>query len=108
VTARPVIRRALADRDIAGAVEFYLAEAGVSAAEGFIDAVELAFRQISDFPESGSARYAQELLIPGLRSWTMAGYPWLVFYMAGEARTEVWRVLYAHRDIPAGMLEPDI
>ena len=107
MTARPVIRRALADRDIAGAVDYYLTEAGKPAAEGFIDAVEQAFQQISDFPETGSARYAQELLIPGLRSWPMARYPWLVLYMAGENRIEVWRVLHGHRDIPAGMLEVD-
>ena len=105
MSARLLIRRALADRDIAGAVDYYLTEAGKGAAEGFLDAVELAFRQIAEFPEAGSSRYAQELVISGLRSWPLIRYPWLVLYAADEARIEVWRVLHGRRDIPASMLE---
>ena len=33
-------------------------------------------------------------------------YPYLVFYVHGEAYIDVWRVLHAGRDIPARMREP--
>jgi toxin ParE1/3/4 len=36
---------------------------------------------------------------PGLRSWPIARYPYLVFYREGEQRIEVLRVLHGRRDI---------
>ena len=51
-------------------------------------------------PEAGSPRYATELLLPGLRHWTLGTYPHLVVHMPGEHHVDVWRVLHAERDIP--------
>ena len=47
----------------------------------------------------GRLRYAGELDLPGLRSWLVTGFPYLVFYVESAADIDVWRVLHAARDI---------
>ena len=104
---RTVIPRQQANRDIEEAVDRYLAEAGEQVALGFIDALERAWRHISRHPETGSPRYAHELDLPGLRSWQLRRYPYLVFYVERDGHVDVWRVLHVERDIPVRMREPD-
>lgn len=99
--ARPVIPRAVASRDVAEAIEHYSNEAGDRVALRFIDAVEQAYEHIGRQPVSGSPRYAQELNIPGLRVWPLAGFPYLVFYVDRRDHVDIWRVLHGRRDIPA-------
>ena len=41
--------------------------------------------------------------LPGLRSWPVKPYPYLVFYMMARRQVDVWRVLHLRRDIPAWM-----
>ena len=101
----PVIPRKLAHRDAEDAIGHYLEEGADEAALGFIDALERAFMQIGRHPESGSARYAHELNLPGLRSWPLKRYPYLVFYVTQDAHIDVWRILHARRDIPNWMQE---
>ena len=103
MTPRPVVLRASAQRDVDETVARYLEEAGAEVALGFIDALEGAFRHIAGNPESGSPRYGHELNLPGLRSWPLKAYPYLVFYMAGGDLIDVWRVLHGRRDIPEGL-----
>jgi plasmid stabilization system protein ParE len=74
VTAKPVVPRALANRDIDDAIAYYLGEGTEQAAFGFIDAVEQACARIGRHPASGSPRYAHELNLPGLRFWPLARY----------------------------------
>ncbi|UCO98408.1 type II toxin-antitoxin system RelE/ParE family toxin [Metapseudomonas lalkuanensis] len=101
--AKPIIPRVLANQDIDDAISYYLSEVTEQAALGFIDALEWAYKHISRHPESGSSRYAHELDLPGLRSWTSKRYPYLVFYIEREDHIDVWRVLHGMRDIPAWM-----
>jgi toxin ParE1/3/4 len=103
VTFKPVVPRAAARADVDNAIDHYLAEAGPEVALGFIDALERAYAAIGELPGIGSPRWAHELNLPGLRSWRIQGYPWLVFYVEGEANIDVWRVLHAKLDIPAWM-----
>ena len=105
MTAKPTVLRERARRDVDEAVEHYLAEARVSVALAFIDALEEAFRRMGERPASGSPRYARELDLPGLRSWVVRRFPYLVFYVEREADIDVWRVLHAARDIPAWLQE---
>ena len=58
-------------------------------------------------PAAGSSRYARALDLPGLRSWPLKRYPYLVFYTEREDSVDVWRVLHGRRDVPARMREPD-
>ena len=104
--ARPVVPRQRANRDIEEAIAYYLRENAAQAALGFIGAVEQAYTHISRSPASGSPRYAHELNLPGLRSWPVQGYPYLVFYVERSSQIDIWPVLHGQRDIPAWMHEP--
>jgi toxin ParE1/3/4 len=98
---KPVIPRELAIKDVDDALAYYLNENAHQAALGFIDALEKAYAHIALHPATGSARYAHELNLPGLRFWQLAKYPQLVFYIEHERHIDVWRVLHGERDIPA-------
>ena len=104
---RPVVPREQAHRDVEDAVAYYLAQDAESAALGFVDALEKAYGHIGRHPASGSPRYAHELNLPGLRSWTLTRFPYLVFYVERADHIDVWRVLHGQRDIPAWMQEPE-
>lgn len=103
---KPVVPRELAKRDVDEAIEHYLSEDAAEAALGFIDALERAYTHIIRHPSSGSPRYAHELNLPGLRSWPLTRYPYLLFYVEQPDHVDVWRVLHSQRDIPAWMAEP--
>jgi toxin ParE1/3/4 len=103
VSAKPIIPREAANRDIEQAVDYYSSAAGEQAALGFIDALEGGFRHIASHPATGSPRYGQELDLAGLRVWPLKRYPYLVFYVERDSHIDLWRVLLAKRDIPASM-----
>ena len=50
MTAKPVVPRELANRDIDDAIAYYLSEGAEQAAFGFIDALEQAYAHISRHP----------------------------------------------------------
>jgi toxin ParE1/3/4 len=106
VKAKPVVPREQANQDVDDAVAHYLAEGAETAALGFIDALQNAYRHIGRHPAAGSPRYAHELNLLGLRSWPLTRYPHLVFYVDRSDHVDVWRVLHGQRDIPAWMQEP--
>ncbi len=103
---KPVTPRQLAQRDVEEILDHYAHEGAVLAALGFIDALEQAYLHIGRHPATGSPRFAHELNLPGLRSWRLTKYPYLVFYIEGAEHVDVWRVLHEKRDIPAWMQEP--
>jgi toxin ParE1/3/4 len=105
VKAKPVVQRSQADRDVNGAIAYYLEQRAVDAAMGFIDALEKAYGHIGRHPAAGSPRYAHELNLPDMRFWLVPGYPYVVFYVERDDHIDVWRVLHAQRDIPAWMAD---
>ena len=105
--AKPVVPREQANQDVDEAIAYYLEEASSSAALGFIDALERGYTHIGCQPGTGSPRYGYELELPGLRSWPLSPYPYLVFYIARPEHIDFWRVLHGQRDIPAWMQDPD-
>lgn len=107
MSLKPLIPREAANRDIEAAIEHYLVDAGEATALRFIDALENAYTHVSRHPSSGSPRYAQELDLPGLRSWPLKRLPYLVFYLEHIDHVDVWRVLHVGRDIPSWMREAD-
>lgn len=107
MSPRPVVLRERAQRDVDDALDHYRDEASAEAALHFIDALEEAFLHLSDYPASGSSRYARELDLPGVRSWNVTGSPFLIFYVEREGNVDVWRVLHAARDVPAWLQEPE-
>lgn len=106
--AKAVVPRELARRDVDEAIAYYLDEQADHAALGFIDALEKAYLHIGRHPATGSSRYAHELDLPGLRSWPLTGYPYLVFYIERQDHIDVWRVLHGQRDIPVWMNLPEV
>jgi toxin ParE1/3/4 len=103
MTAKKVIPRQTAERDIEGAISHYFGEAGADLAIQFIDELEAAFRHLTAHAESGSPRYASELDLPGLRHWPLRQFPYLIFYVIDDDIIDVWRVLHGRRDIPGTM-----
>jgi toxin ParE1/3/4 len=99
-TSKLLVHRALANSDIAEAIDHYLIEGGEDVALGFVDALEAAFKHVGRWPATGSPRYGHALDLPGLRFWPCTRHPYLVFYVEKDEQIEVWRVLHAGRDIP--------
>ena len=106
MTPRPVVLRGRARHDIDEAIDHYSTDAPAAAALAFIRALEEAFRHMADHPAGGSPRYGDELALPGLRSWVVKRFPYVVFYVEREADIDVWRVLHAARDISAWLRDP--
>jgi toxin ParE1/3/4 len=101
VTAKRVVRRAVAAADVRRAVIHYTSEAGLDVAGRFIASVETAVRVISQRPATGSPRYGELLGLPGLRTRAVGRFPWLIFYREDAMSVEIWRVLHKRSDIPA-------
>jgi toxin ParE1/3/4 len=107
MTAKSIVPRVQARRDIEEAVDFYAREAGETVVLGFIGALESAYRGIASHPASGSPRYSYELDLPCLRTRSLKRFPYIIFYMERDDHIDIWRVLQAQRDIPAWMQEPE-
>lgn len=105
MTAKPVVPRERARRDVEEAIDYYAQAAGVEVALRFVDALQEAYRAISLRPATGSPRYAHELDLPGLRSRKLNRFPYLVFYREQDEHIDVWRLLNAHSDIPSWMAD---
>jgi toxin ParE1/3/4 len=107
MSPKPVVSRALANQDVENAIAYYLKEGAQQAALAFVDALEDAYGILGRQPGIGTTRYAIELDIPGLRSWALPRFPYLIFYMERADHIDVWRVLHGRRDIPALIEDPD-
>ena len=107
MTAKAVVPRRVALRDIDEAVAYYVVEVGEEGALRFIGAAEKTFARIGRHPASGSPRYAVELNLPGLRAMAITRHPHLVFYVDGGSHIDVWRVLHGERDVPTWLRTPE-
>jgi toxin ParE1/3/4 len=105
VKPKSVVPREQANRDVEDAVTYYVKEHAQQAALDLVDALQEAYAHIGRRPGTGSPRYAHELDIPELRTWPLARFPYLIFYVEREDHVDVWRVLHTRRDIPALMQE---
>lgn len=108
MTHKPVIPREQANRDVDDAIAWYLQDGADQTALDFITSLEKAYGHISRHPASGSSRYAHELNLPGLRSWPLAKFPYLLFYVEHTDHVDVWRVPHDERDIPAWMKDSGV
>ena len=86
--------------DVEAIVDHYLGTAGADVALGFIDAYEQAISHLALHPGTGSPRYGHTLDLPGLRTWPLDRFPYLVFYFDANGVTEIWRVLHGAMDLP--------
>jgi len=103
VVATVTLRQSAID-DADGAFDYLNANAQPGTAAKFVDELSHAFDHIGRHPLTGSLRFAFELDIPDLRTWPLRGFRYLIFYVADDAKADVWRILHAHRDIPASLV----
>jgi toxin ParE1/3/4 len=100
VKRKPIVPRAVALQDVEDAITYLLQKQANPAAVKLIDALEAAYTHISRHPATGGTRYAHALDLPGLRTWPITGFPYLIFYVELDSHIDVWRVLHMSRDIP--------
>jgi toxin ParE1/3/4 len=105
MTSKPVVVSPQAQREIRQAAAYYRSEGGDVLALKWTAGIEHALKHVSRHAMSGSTRYAMLLKLAGLRFWPVRGFPHLIFYVERESQIDVWRVLYASRDIPIWMSE---
>jgi toxin ParE1/3/4 len=103
VTAKHIVPREMALRDIDDAINHYLNENAEQAALDFIDRLEQYYLHISEYPATGSPRYAHELNLPSLQFWPTKKHSHLIFYIEHPKHIDVWRVLHSEQDIPVLM-----
>jgi toxin ParE1/3/4 len=92
-----VQRRAM--RDLGEARAYYLLEAPHMVSE-FAITLDNELLHLRRNPETGSPRYGLQLGIPGLRSWPLKKFPYIIFYMVDVQRIVVLRVLHQATNIP--------
>ncbi|MDI1271169.1 MAG: type II toxin-antitoxin system RelE/ParE family toxin [Polaromonas sp.] len=99
---KPALHSPQASVDIENTIDYYLVEAP-HMVEHFVDALENAIAHIQRSPGTGSPRYAVELNIPGLQFWTLANFPFSLFYMEHDDHLWVVRLVHMSRDIPPSL-----
>ena len=104
---KPLVSRAIADRDVDDAVDYYSDVAGADTASTFVRELAEAKRFIGEAPRRGSPRYAATLGTPNLRHRRIGRFPYLVFYLELDDHIEIVRVLHTARDIPTWLGEPE-
>ena len=85
-------------RDISEAVMFY-AGAGIEVADRFLKDVEDVITRIEKMPGMGSSRFAYELGIPNIRTYSLHHFQYLIFYFERDRYIDLVRVMHSHRDI---------
>ena len=101
----PTLLRTLsrADRDFDGIVDFYIREAGVSVAEGFVTALDAAYTALRKAPRGGSPILGERMDLAGLRTWNVRGFPYLICYLLDDEAVVVWRIVHSQRDLPKAL-----
>jgi toxin ParE1/3/4 len=61
--------------------------------------------QIGRHPRNGALRFSYDLNIPGLRTWPIRHFPYLVFYVETDGGIDVWRVLHTRRGLGSALAE---
>lgn len=105
---KAIVLREAADDDISFATTFYTKESSVEITLRFLASLEQAFQGISKQPAIGSPRFAHELDLPGLRSWLLPDFPYVIFYVELADYIQVWRLLHTKRDLGASLETPQL
>jgi toxin ParE1/3/4 len=90
-------RRAL--RDLVDARAYYQKEAPHVVGD-FALTVDAELRHLRENAGTGSPRYGRLIGMPGLRSWPVKRFPYVIFYVDQADHITVVRVLHQASDIP--------
>ena len=99
-----VQRRAM--RDLEAARAYYQVEAPHMVGE-FAKEVDAEFLHLQRNPGTGSTRYGLLVGMPGLRSWPLTQFTYLIFYFDRDQQIVIARVLHQARDIPNHLSSAD-
>lgn len=96
-----VIIRPTAREDILRQYRYYLIEQDAGdAAERFLEAIQVAIKQLCKHPGIGTPKALQNPALAGLRSWPVKGFSAIrVYYLTSEKMLRIVRVLHGKRDI---------
>ena len=87
-----------AQEDVERAVSYY-AQQSLRVAQLFIEEYKSTVSAIEQMPGAGSLRFAHELDIPNLRTYSLQSFPYLIFYIERMSYIDVINVLHSSRDI---------
>lgn len=92
-------------KDLQRALLNYELNNAEQAVDGCLDALAKAYQHISSFPKTGSTRTGNEINLPGLRSWPLTKYPFLLFYVEENDQIDCWRLIHEKRDVSTFLSE---
>lgn len=98
---KPVRPRQPATADFDDATDFYTDTGGPSVAERFGAALTAAYDRLEINPAIGSPIIGEALRRPGLRTWPVSRFPYLILYFERPDHIDVWRILHGARDLDA-------
>lgn len=96
---KPAVLRPQAFRDQQGEARYYRNEGGTRVAARLVKATNAALDQIELDPGIGSPALGKQLGIAGLRTWQVAKFPLLWFYIERRDHLDVVRLLGQRQDI---------
>ena len=76
-----------------------------TAARGFVDELQRAYELIKRNPDAGSPRLEAELGMPGLRSWKLPRYPYLIVYFRHPDAVDVVDVPHTRTNYVAALID---
>ncbi len=105
---KPIYLSEVAKDDLADALLNYEQQFAEQAIDGCLNALAKAYKQIGKFPKTGSPKAGNDLNLPGLRSWPLSKYPYLLFYTENHDQIDAWRLLHQKRDIEKSLTRSGI
>ena len=84
--------------DILQTARYYREKAGPALAQRFAQAVKDAVAQLESHPAIGSPRLGQEIGVPELRTWRLAGFPAGLWYFERPDHVDVVRLICERQD----------
>jgi toxin ParE1/3/4 len=99
--SRDVRLRPAARDDLRAVLDPYRADSGPGIALAFADRVQRTLVSIAAGAETGTARLAVALDLPGLRLWGLSRFPHVLVGFERPDHVDVIRILHDKRDLPA-------
>ncbi len=106
MSGKPIRQRPAAINDHDAVVDYYLEQSGNGLATRFSAELKDAFERIGRNPGVGSRLVGDHCGLPGLRTWPVSGFPYLVCYFDTSDYIDVLRILHGARDLEAVFADP--
>lgn len=98
---KPARLRPQAEADLQQTGRWYFAQGGEALATRFLDDAFDSLEAVERMPGMGSPRLAERADVPGLRCWSLDGFPCFWCYFVREDHLDVVRLLGERQQLPA-------